>query len=355
MIHFSLFSGIGGFDIASEWAGWRNLLSCEINDFGNKVLNYYWPDAYHHRDIHTLTYDTINAELSARHGADWRREDIIITGGFPCQPFSMAGKRKGTEDDRHLWPQMLRIIREVQPRWVIGENVSGIVNWDGGVVFEQVQADLENEGYEVQAYILPACGVNAPHKRDRVWFVAYRNGIIWGEMGEYQPGEQSRHRESVSESNLQRVTPDTGLFRPEIGQLDTMGLEQLCEEPDVADTCRQGREGVQFNGTFDQGEEGKQTFRSTSKLCKDAPHTNVAGKWRHEWQKETERNFWHNFPTQPPVCGKHDGLSGQLDGITFSKHRNESIKAYGNAIVPQVAYQIFKTINEFNIKTEGWK
>lgn len=97
----------------------------------------------------------------------------IISGGFPCQPFSHAGKRKGTDDERHLWPEMLRIIREVQPTWVVGENVSGIVNWDGGLVFEQVQADLETEGYEVTSFILPACAVNAPHRRDRVWFVAY--------------------------------------------------------------------------------------------------------------------------------------------------------------------------------------
>jgi len=118
MLHISLFSGIGGFDLAAEWAGWTNIVSCEINPFGNKVLNHYWPDAYHHDDIHTLTIEKINEELTKRHGEQWRTDDIVLTGGFPCQPYSLAGKRLGKEDERHLWPEMLRVIREIQPTWI---------------------------------------------------------------------------------------------------------------------------------------------------------------------------------------------------------------------------------------------
>jgi len=170
----SLFSGIGGFELAAEWAGWQNVVSCEINPFGRQVLNHYWPNAYHHDDIKTLTFEKIDYELKQRFGENWNADDIILTGGFPCQPYSAAGKRLGKEDERHLWPEMLRVIREVQPKWVVGENVLGLVNWSGGLVFEEVQADLESEGYEIQPYVLPAASVNAPHKRDRVWFVAYR-------------------------------------------------------------------------------------------------------------------------------------------------------------------------------------
>ena len=170
----SLFSGIGGFELAAEWAGWQNVVSCEINPFGRQVLNHYWPNAYHHDDIKTLTFEKIDYELKQRFGANWNADDIILTGGFPCQPYSAAGKRLGKEDERHLWPEMRRLIREVQPKWVVGENVLGLVNWSGGLVFEEVQADLESEGYEVQPYVLPAASVNAPHKRDRVWFVAFR-------------------------------------------------------------------------------------------------------------------------------------------------------------------------------------
>jgi len=158
----SLFSGIGGFDLAAEWMGWENVFHCEWNPFCKKILNYYWPNAVSYDDI-TKTDFTV-----------WRGRIDILTGGFPCQPYSVAGKRKGKDDERHLWPEMLRAIREIQPRWIVGENVSGIITWNGGLVFEEVQTDLEAEGYEVQTYVLPAASVNAPHKRDRVWFVAYR-------------------------------------------------------------------------------------------------------------------------------------------------------------------------------------
>lgn len=144
MNHISLFSGIGGFDLASEWMGWNNIASCEINPFGRKVLNHYWPDALHHDDVHTFTKELLNEKIK-----DWNSNDIILTGGFPCQPYSVAGKRKGTEDDRHLWPEMLRVIQEVQPRWIVGENVRGLVNWNGGMVFDEVQSNLEVIGYEV--------------------------------------------------------------------------------------------------------------------------------------------------------------------------------------------------------------
>src|SRR5690554_5868548 len=162
MNHASLFSGIGGFDLAADWMGWNNLFHCEWNEFGKQVLQYYWPKAKSYDDI-TKTDFTI-----------WKGRIDILTGGFPCQPYSVAGKRKGKDDERHLWPEMLRAIREIQPRWVVGENVSGIITWNAGLVFEEVQADLEAEGYEVQTYILPAASVNAPHKRERVWFIAYR-------------------------------------------------------------------------------------------------------------------------------------------------------------------------------------
>lgn len=161
MTHASLFSGIGGFDIAAEWAGWDNVFNCEIADFPRKVLNYHFPNAVQYDDIKSTDFTV------------WRGRVDVLTGGFPCQPFSTAGKRKGTEDDRYLWPEMLRAIREIRPRWVVGENVLGIVNWNRGMVFEQVHVDLETEGYEVQAFVLPACSVGAPHRRDRTWFVAH--------------------------------------------------------------------------------------------------------------------------------------------------------------------------------------
>ena len=161
MTHGSLFSGFGGFDLAAEWMGWGNKFHCEWNDFGQNVLKYYWPDAESFTDITKTDFTKYANRID------------ILTGGFPCQPYSLAGKRKGKEDERHLWPEMLRAIREIQPRWVVGENVFGLINWSDGLVFHEVQTDLEAAGYEVWSYVLPAVSVNAPHRRDRVWFVAY--------------------------------------------------------------------------------------------------------------------------------------------------------------------------------------
>lgn len=162
MTHGSLFSGIGGFDLAAAWAGWTNVFNCEIDPFCRRVLKYHFPESEQYEDIRTTDFTV------------WRDCIDVLTGGFPCQPFSLAGKRKGTADDRYLWPAMLGVVRTVRPRWVVGENVLGIVNWSQGMVFEQVCADLEAAGYEVQAYLIPAAGVGAPHLRYRTWFVAHR-------------------------------------------------------------------------------------------------------------------------------------------------------------------------------------
>ncbi len=160
MKQMELFAGIGGFGLAGEWAGIESAVQVEWNPFCQKVLAKNFPNAQRYGDI--TKFD----------GTPFRGAIDIISGGFPCQPYSTAGKRLGKEDERHLWPEMLRVIREVAPRWVVGENVRGIVSWNGGVVFDEVQSDMEAAGYEVQAFILPACAVDAPHRRDRVWFVA---------------------------------------------------------------------------------------------------------------------------------------------------------------------------------------
>ena len=162
LTHLSLFSGIGGLDIAAEMAGFRTVGQCEWADFQTKVLEKHWPDVPKWRDIRTLTGDSFYERTGLR-------TVDVISGGFPCQPFSLAGKRKGEDDDRYLWPEMLRVIRELKPTWVIGENVPGIVN----LALDTVLSDLANEGYTAQPFIIPACGVDAPHRRDRVAIVAY--------------------------------------------------------------------------------------------------------------------------------------------------------------------------------------
>jgi DNA (cytosine-5)-methyltransferase 1 len=289
MRHGSLFSGIGGFDLAAEWMGWENVFHCEWNTFGQKVLHHYWPNAEQFTDITKSDFTKYANRID------------ILTGGFPCQPYSSAGKRLGKEDERHLWPEMLRAIREIQPRWVVGENVLGLVNWSGGLVFHEVQAELEAEGYEVQPYVLPAVSVNAPHRRDRVFFVAYSKNINaircrtnnsdWKQVNK---GEREGIWSQSGNISIQRSTANTNSTR--------FYKQHIPTESNKQRSCSR---------TFD------------------------------------ERGDFSRFPSVSPICNGDDGIPDRLDSITFSKWRNESIKAGGNAIVPQVVLQLFKTIEHY--------
>jgi len=331
MRHGSLFSGIGGFDLASEWMGWENVFHCEWNKFGQQVLKYYWPKALSYEDI-TKTDFTIH-----------RGEIDIITGGFPCQPYSSAGKRLGKEDERHLWLEMLRAIREIKPRWVVGENVLGLVNWSGGLVFQEVQADLEAEGYEVQPYVLPAAAVNAPHRRDRIWFVAYAIGS------------------SERANEFREIRCSDGKIGGERSQtihnaLRSDGIEGITSNPNS-----NGLNECNCNDEVNSSEGGFNALGdiNESNGYGDAAHTtnirraDALEDGELEWgrfRQSDQRNMWDSFPSVSPICTGDDGISNRLDGITFPKWRNESIKAAGNAIVPQVVFQIFKAIQEYEIK-----
>lgn len=160
--HLSLFSGIGGLDLAAEWAGFRTVGQCEWADYPQAILQKHWPDVPKWRDIRTLTKESFY-ERTGLGTVD------VVSGGFPFQPFSVAGKQKGKEDDRYLWPEMLRVIRELAPRWVVGENVPGILRIAGADVVQ----DLECEGYNVVVFDFEAAAVGAPHRRERVAFVGY--------------------------------------------------------------------------------------------------------------------------------------------------------------------------------------
>lgn len=320
MNHLGLFEGIGGFSYAASLMGWKTLAWCEWNEFGQKVLRHHFPEAEGFGDITKTDFRKYANRID------------ILTGGFPCQPYSVAGKRKGKEDERHLWPEMLRAIREIQPTYVVGENVGGLVNWNGGMVFDEVQTDLEAEGYEVQPFILPACAKNAPHRRDRVWFIAYsnRNGHQSREFGE------NRCKKEKSQSNMQK--------REWIWN-DSRGT---CEQGIIADTrCRDSR----------SDNKSEWASNNSSRCCVENNDANTECTGSQEQHTTTEPNKqghstrlfiekWSNFPIESPVCGGNDGLPERLDNITFPKWRNESIKAYGNAIVPQVALEIFKALDK---------
>jgi DNA (cytosine-5)-methyltransferase 1 len=321
MTHGSLFSGIGGFDLAARWCGWINVFQCENDAFCQRVLKYHFPNTILHGDIKTADFTGYRGTID------------VLSGGFPCQPFSQNGKRKGADDDRYLWPEMLRVIREVQPAWVVAENVYGLLTQQHGVVFEQVCVDLERAGYEVQPFIIPACAVDAPHRRNRVWIVAHRAGTETtahakrNDAGRYGHGKEgSPHGETESERTVTGYEKSlhTGERRT-VAHANTIGLEYARPSwtgiPEFKDVCRPS--------SYAAGCRRLQNDESEP-----------------EGQLEQVIPDWRDFPTQSPICRRDDGVSHGLYGITFSAWRRNSIGALGNAIVPQVAYEIFKIIDK---------
>jgi DNA (cytosine-5)-methyltransferase 1 len=329
MRHGSLFSGIGGFDLAAEWCGWENVFHCEWNTFGQKVLKHHFPNSISYNDI-TKTDFTIH-----RGAID------IISGGFPCQPYSSAGKRLGKEDERHLWPEMLRAIREIQPSWVVGENVRGLTNWNGGLVFDEVQSELEAEGYEVIPFLLPACAVNAPHRRDRIWFIAYsdRNGRqeFTRNLGQ-KNGEIKRKRNDI----IFNAFESNGNER-NASNTDSNGLDKCNSKYEI----NANKERINALSNINESNGNGVIADTDITRIHEQYITTITNKEKQHTRSSFEARCFSTFPTEPPICGGDDGLPKELDNITFSKWRNESIKAYGNAIVPQVAYQIFKSICQY--------
>ena len=345
MTHASLFSGIGGFDLAAEWMGWHNAFHCEINEFCTKILNYHFPDAEHYTDITRTDF------------SKWGGRIDVLSGGFPCQPFSLAGQRKGADDNRYLWPQMLRAIREIRPTWVVGENVAGILTMVqpsaevevGGqaslfgedyrkrvlhrqeYVIETICRDLEREGYAVQPLLIPACAVGAPHRRDRFWFIAHRTNAgtetmqFTGKNGIYDVGTSSH-------TDGDRYTSCGTSCR----------IEKERRERAAMSGQRGGR-CERFNGLDGFSRSAADPYGKRQKYGNDQ-RTERWSEPDERFKTQYSSSIWEKFPTQSPICSGDDGLSGRLDGITFSKWRQESVKAYGNAIVPQVAYEIFKAI-----------
>jgi DNA (cytosine-5)-methyltransferase 1 len=323
--HGSLFSGIGGFDLAAEWMGWDNIFHCEWMPFPRKVLNHYWPNSISYEDI-TKTDFTIH-----------RGTIDILTGGFPCQPYSSAGKRLGKEDERHLWPHMLRVISEVKPTYVVGENVRGLVNWSGGLVFEEVCVDLESQGYSVQPILLPACSVGAPHRRDRIWFVAYSDSNSRRSADSNRQAEKQHIFSGPSRFSEERIVTNSDSIRQHECECDN---EELSSERGIN----------ALNDITENVEHGAATY--TKNIGQE--HALENGELeRGRFRQSNKRGFWNTFPSQSPICGGDDGLPPKLDGITFSKWRQESIKGYGNAIVPQVAYEIFKVIAEMDAREKA--
>jgi DNA (cytosine-5)-methyltransferase 1 len=355
IVHGSLFSGVGGFDLAAEMVGWQNAFHCEWNPFGQKVLKHYWPKTQSISDIRKFKAEEYHGRID------------IISGGFPCQPFSNAGKRKGAEDDRYLWPEKLRVVNAIRPTWVCGENVAGLTTMVHPPLHIEVesQADIFNEnieeiiteeceyimytigndferiGYEVQPFLIPACGVEACHQRDRVWFIAY-NTDHRCEAG-FGPVRGSQGGAFSSPIGAGFRAEDIGFDKD-----DSNGnmLGHLHGEPEKHPT-----------------ETGQHAFDEFGERIGNGPNSNIEGLEGQNGMRVQDGQggriglsnvftpwgsgeSWVEAATR--LCGMDDGIPNRLDTKAISRRKwyEESIKAYGNAIVPQVAYEIFKVINE---------
>ena len=307
--HLSLFSGIGGLDLAAEWAGFETVGQCEWADYQTKVLEKHWPDVPRWRDIRDLTKESFNERTGLR-------TVDVISGGFPCQPFSVAGKHGGKEDDRYLWPEMLRVIQELQPTWVIGENVPGIIN----MALDTVLSDLEGIGYEVQAFVIPACGVNAWHKRERVCIMAYnprkRDGINRASDDASETGRQGTDHSGRAPANDygKRWEDQSGMGRV------VSRLQKSLDWPDT-DAEIQRLQRISKNEICWIEGGGVQT--STGRTDRGFPG----------------RDYWE---TEPELDRVADGVPNRVDRV----------KCLGNAVVPQQFYPFFKAISEIEDELE---
>ncbi len=441
--HASVFSGIGAPEIAADMLGWKNLFHCEINQFGRAVLDHHYPNCVSYEDITKTDF------------SEWRGKVTVLTGGFPCQPFSYAGKRRGSEDDRYLWPSMCRCIEQVRPTWFVGENVGGLATMafpgevtevgssanlfeEGNTVYESRQnfvldeiiKNLERIGYQVQPFLIPACAVGAPHRRDRIFIVAHlaesvadtdsgtdtcgESGVDEGEGGEervqqpVEPVSVRREMERASSDSNSVGLDGRNNLQGCFGELQK-GCSSDASEPSVRGDVLQG--ASTYTNSTRQSTSDKQSGRERAKMdgrCESESFDGVGGLGKSRSSSDTEseqsdriqscesetceeeplkfggegcgngcetinadtdgsglqeeravkqaamsaggvaqfEDRWRNFPTQSPVHRRDDGLPFNVDSlaIPFTQWRKESLKAYGNAIVPQVMYEIFRGI-----------
>lgn len=398
MTHASVFSGIGGPEVAATMLGWENLFHCEINPFGRQVLDYWYPNSKSYEDITTTDF------------TEWRGRVDVLTGGFPCQPFSYAGRRRGAEDDRYLWPSMYRAIDEIQPTWVVAENVAGILTMvEQGEVskvagsatlfdafddlrgryelretftLQRICTDLESHGYAVQPVLVPACAVGAPHRRDRVFIVARRVEAVsedtmhGGQL--HRPNEEQgseRHIRDVGAGDSQRLrykSEGIGNTR-NMADTDSKGLERAASLRVQDDARRGGHDGIRERTWQGSEVSSPRTSPNTiggrvSGLSNNGEQCDEGHHGQHQpsgqpfgfehqqgwvfdrWQENGVAGLrrWESFPSVSPIFRGNDGLPFDVDRLTlsFGKWRTEALKAYGNAIVPQVMYEIFRAIEQ---------
>ena len=350
-----LFSGIGGFSLGMEATKRIKTIGfVEKDKFCQKVLN--------------KNFKNIPIEEDIRNVKGQRYTADIISGGFPCQPFSVAGKRRGTDDDRYLWDETIRVVRECKPKWFVGENVEGLINISNGEVLQQIQKDLEKENFQVQCLIIPASGIGAWHQRKRVWIIGCNlsntnSRLSIRENKEIQTRGNTINSSSKDVSNSKIVRSGKSRNINQEKRLEESNSTQFdSSSKDVSNSnsrLRRGRGTEQESRTNQiwsfytpKEEQTEQHIRSKTVRCNALPRekenvtntneqrTQIQTQGKHTSVKmfrSTSKKSW--WQTQSELCRTPDGVSYELD-----KGRSNRIKALGNSIVPQIAYEIGKAI-----------
>lgn len=387
LTHLSLFSGIGGLDLAAEWAGIKTVGQCEWAEYPTRVLERHWPDVPRWKDIRTLTKESFY-ERTGRRTVD------VVSGGFPCQPFSTAGKRRGKEDDRYLWPEMVRIIKELRPAWVVGENVAGIVR----MALPDILSELEACGYRTRAFLIPACAVGARHRRYRVAIIGYRDGAeperagqvmahadgagLQAQGAEQQAarpagaGQAVAHTESSAAGGLsvreEQEKPGPGISSEDVQYAHSTGCKEQhpTAEPGKKEIPRGGHYEGKVRNAAGKGLEVRKPEPGRSdrhvpdtdnggralRRNRELSTAEKVGNGREDHGRgEEEHEPGERREPEPGVGGVAHGIPGWVDGYWDVEpdipriaggvtHRVGRLKALGNAVVPQQFYPVFEAI-----------
>lgn len=340
-----LCAGIGGFSIAAHWLGWETVAFCERDKFCQKVLSKNFPGVEIHDDVYTFPSESFRGRVD------------VLTGGFPCQPFSAAGKRKGRDDERHLFPAILEIARIVRPAYCVFENVRGLLSIENGSVFAEIIASLEGIGYEVITFCLPASALDAPHRRDRLWIVARNTDGGRCKIGPKRNSEKVAgiktpcwhdiNRLNISTSNATSIGRRQG--RPESAGFERVSAS-VCTDSDAPDARDEGLQGGESAERTRHARLGNR-YGSDKTQGRYAPDTARFQPGRQEQRSERQRTGFLGWSENWPevaarLCGMDAGLPDELDIVGSRDNRVNRLKALGNSIVPQIAYELFAAIEE---------